>query len=129
MNEVIKEWITKGEADYRTAEREFAVPDGFNYDAVCYHAQQCIEKLMKALLIIHSVSPPKTHDLIVLQQLLPMLCTEELFKTKDLRYLSSSSISFRYPGDSADKNDAEEALQICRELRKKLHVLLDWVST
>jgi HEPN domain-containing protein len=110
MNTIINEWIEKGEADYRTAEREFIAQDGFNYDAVCFHAQQCIEKLMKALLINFNISPPRTHDLTTLQQLLPPTFDKEIIKTQNLRFLSSVSVSFRYPGESADRIDAEEAL-------------------
>jgi HEPN domain-containing protein len=49
MNEVVEEWIAKAEGDFRTASRELVVVDRPNYDAVCFHAQQCIEKLMKAV--------------------------------------------------------------------------------
>ena len=42
MNEIVKEWIDKAEADFATAERELAARDRENYDAVCFHAQQCI---------------------------------------------------------------------------------------
>ena len=49
MNEVAQEWINKAEGDYLTATRE-ADASPPNYDAVCFHAQQCIEKLLKALL-------------------------------------------------------------------------------
>jgi hypothetical protein len=48
MNETAREWITKADGDFRTAGREILVEEGPNFDAVCYHAQQCIEKLMKA---------------------------------------------------------------------------------
>ena len=63
MNEVIEEWVRKAEGDYRTALREMAVTEDPNYDAVCFHAQQCIEKLVKAALIARSIVPPKSHDL------------------------------------------------------------------
>ena len=125
MNRVIWEWINKAEADYRTAERELAVKDGFNYDAVCFHAQQCIEKLMKALLIKNNIIPPKTHDLTVLQQLIPIDEQEKFAETKKLRFLNNASVSFRYPGESADLDDAKESFQICREFRLILHNSLD----
>jgi len=69
MNDVVKEWMTKAEGDYRTACREFEA-DKPNYDAVCFHAQQCIEKYMKALLIEKGQVPPKVHDLAVLADFL-----------------------------------------------------------
>ncbi|HBF37121.1 MAG TPA: DNA-binding protein [Firmicutes bacterium] len=125
MNSVIKEWIAKAEADYRTAKRESVVQDGANYDAVCFHAQQCIEKLIKALLIKDNINPPKIHDLTALNQLLPTN-NQSFFNIQQLRFLSNAAISFRYPGESADQSDAEESLQICGELRRILHALLEY---
>ncbi len=50
MNEVVQEWLDRAEGDYATARRENAVVEQPNHVAVCFHAQQCIEKLMKGLL-------------------------------------------------------------------------------
>jgi len=44
------EWIGKAEGDIRTSQREFSVNEHPNYDAVCFHAQQCAEKYLKAQL-------------------------------------------------------------------------------
>lgn len=57
MNETVREWIAKAEGDFRTAQRELAATEAPNYDAVAFHAQQCIEKLLKALLILKSLTP------------------------------------------------------------------------
>ncbi len=51
MNATVREWVSKAEGDYRTAERELHPAGTPNFDAVCFHAEQCAEKLMKALLI------------------------------------------------------------------------------
>lgn len=127
MNSVIKEWIDKAEADYRTAKRESVVQSGANYDAVCFHAQQCIEKLMKAVLIKWNINPPKTHDLTTLSQLLPS-SHQSMVNIQKLRFLSNAAVSFRYPGESADQADAQEALQICSELRPILHEILKYLG-
>jgi len=63
MNVVVREWLDKAEGDFRTATREIAVTEAPNYDAFCFHAQQCIEKLLKAALIAYGTSAPRTHDL------------------------------------------------------------------
>lgn len=39
------EWLAKAEGDLRTAQRELLVAELPNYDAVCFHSQQCAEKL------------------------------------------------------------------------------------
>jgi len=36
------------------------------YDTICFHAQQCVEKYLKALLTSTHTDFPKTHDLIEL---------------------------------------------------------------
>lgn len=74
MNATVREWVSKAEGDYWTAQRELH-PTGIpNLDAVCFHAEQCVEKLMKALLIHLSVSPPRSHDLVALDRLLSPAC-------------------------------------------------------
>ncbi len=70
MSALVEEWVKKADADFATAQREIAVTKTPNYDAVCFHAQQCCEKLMKALLLSVGVTPPRTHDLAYLATLL-----------------------------------------------------------
>ncbi len=50
MKLLTREWIDKSEGDFATASREIRVRKSPNYDAVCFHAQQCAEKYLKALL-------------------------------------------------------------------------------
>lgn len=35
-------------------------------EAICFHCQQSAEKYLKALLALHNITPPKTHDLTFL---------------------------------------------------------------
>ena len=73
-SETVKEWIAKAEGDFTVACREMRARKSPNYDAVCFHCQQCVEKLMKGLLIHLGVTPPKTHMLLVLDELLRPVC-------------------------------------------------------
>lgn len=123
MNEVVREWIDKSEGDYLTATRE-AQADPPNYDAVCFHAQQCIEKLLKAALIAKGQMPPKTHDLTVLSNLLSSVDPEWHWPVEELRLLSRSAVVFRYPGESADREEAEAALRVSKAMRERLLSLL-----
>lgn len=66
MTEPLDEWIGKAEGDFDVAQREFTCKGRRNSDAICFHAQQCIEKLMKAVLIAHGVTPEYTHNLVYL---------------------------------------------------------------
>ncbi|MBW1992324.1 MAG: HEPN domain-containing protein [Deltaproteobacteria bacterium] len=123
MNATVKEWFAKAEKDFATARRELAALEEPNYDAVCFHAQQCVEKLMKGLLISLEVTPPKTHDLAYLHQLLAPVCPEWSCALEDLRFLTRAAVAFRYPGESADLEEAQQAFRIASNLREKLFSL------
>jgi len=124
MNDVIEEWIAKAEGDYRTACRELAVEQDPNHDAVCFHAQQCVEKLMKALLISRQIHPGRTHNLLYLSQQIRQVQPNWNPPPADLRILTQAAVAFRYPGESAERTDAEETVMIAGRLREQLLKLL-----
>jgi len=55
MKPETQEWIEKAEGDLKVARRETQTADPV-YDAVCFHAQQCAEKYLKAVLEEHNIS-------------------------------------------------------------------------
>lgn len=63
MNRLTEEWIEKAEGDFHTALREHDAAKDQNYDAVCFHSQQCIEKYLKARLQEAGVNFDRTHVL------------------------------------------------------------------
>jgi HEPN domain-containing protein len=125
MNAVIEEWRRKAEGDFATACREMAAAVDPNYDAVCFHAQQSIEKLMKALLIAVHEQVPRVHDLVMLGRMLRPHVRDWSIADDDLLFLTRAAVEFRYPGESAEQDDASEAMAICSSLRERLDHLLD----
>lgn len=69
MNPLTLEWVQKAEGDYVAAWREYRARKAPNYDAACFHAQQCVEKYLKAVLQEAGVYFTKTHDLEALLNL------------------------------------------------------------
>lgn len=120
MNDVVKEWVEKAEADFGTALREFAVADNPNLDAACFHAQQCIEKMLKGLLIGLGVTPPYIHDLNKLAALLKSRLPNWDADDEELRLLTYAAREFRYPGETADEVIADRTLQVCKKVRLRL---------
>jgi HEPN domain-containing protein len=120
MKPLTREWLKKAEADFATAQRELRVRRTPNRDAVCFHAQQCAEKYLKACLQEADVAIPRTHDLAALLDLL--LTKDPLLETlrSALNLLSSYAVEVRYPGEAATKEHAEEALSRCRHIREVL---------
>lgn len=84
----------------------------------------CIEKLIKALLLTHPKSPERTHNLIFLSQSLHQVHSDWDPDLKDLRLLNHAAIAFRYPGETADPEDAQEAFATAQRLRNQLLSLL-----
>ena len=125
MQEKVEDWILKAEGDFRTALRELAAADESACDAVCYHAHQCIEKLMKAVLVARGMDPPRTHNLIHLSELLAQSTRAWSASVDDVEWLTRGGVGFRYPGTFATRNQAGKAIEICKHLREELRRLLN----
>jgi HEPN domain-containing protein len=110
MNAQIKEWIEKADGDFASALREYRARNHPNYDSACFHAQQCIEKYLKAVLIKKRISFSKIHDLEVLLDL--CLSAYPLWEPmrEDMQLLTQYAVQFRYPGESADEEEARQAV-------------------
>ena len=117
MKPMTAEWVAKAEGDFAMMERECQVVDHPNYDGICFHAQQCAEKYLKARLCEADTTFGKIHDLVaLLEQVLSAEPTWESFR-EDLAYLSDFAVTFRYPGESADAESALDAQRRCRSFR------------
>jgi HEPN domain-containing protein len=99
-------------------EREWRARKNPSYDAICFHAQQCAEKYLKGRLAEAEIAFDKTHALVhLLKQALPLEPAWEIFR-EDLGRLTVFAVMFRYPGVSADKETARDAVRRCREFRR-----------
>lgn len=108
MSSLYLEWVEKAEGDYHTALREYRARKVPNYDAACFHSQQCIEKYFKAYFQKRQVYFPKTHDLnVLLDLLLPYEPLWEIFRD-ELKMVSNYAVEIRYPGESAKKKMPEK---------------------
>ena len=117
MNKVVEEWIRKAEGDFVSALREYRARKLPNFDAAGFHAQQCIEKYLKAWLQIHNIRYEKIHDLLALKELCLSSFSELELYAKSLGYLNQFAVAFRYPGESASREQAKFAVKIMKKLR------------
>ena len=114
------EWVDKAEADFATTLRELRARRQPNYDAACFHAQQCIEKYLKARLIEAGIPFPRSHDLEELLDLsLPIEPLWEVFRNQ-LIDLTTFAVVFRYPGESAVNDMAKIAVADCKLIFKAI---------
>lgn len=118
MKTITLEWVSKAEADWTMARREMRARKDPSYDGVCFHSQQCAEKYLKARLEEGGIAFSKTHNLIALLAL--VLPVEPLWIVLHprLNALNTFAVIYRYPGASAMKLEAKNALEDCKEVRR-----------
>jgi len=117
---VAHEWVTKAESDLRAAIYLLEPRPGQPTDAVCFHAQQCAEKYIKAVLVFRGIDFPKTHDLEKLSALMPAALRPRL-SVEEQRRLAGYAIAARYPGSGEiPYAEAKRAVAVARRVRKEI---------
>lgn len=117
MTKITQEWISKAEEDYLVATRELkANPPAL--DAVCFHAQQCVEKYMKAILQENEIEFEKIHDLDVLLQRCGGFIPELEGYRDDLIRLSAYAVDIRYPGFKVSEEEAKECVESMEKIQQ-----------
>ncbi len=124
MKTATREWIRCAEEDCDVAAALLRRRTKTAANSIGFHCQQCLEKYLKAGLEEAGMNVPKTHDLVVLLQLL--LPTKPLWVAfaPALRRLNDYAVKFRYPGHLATKADARQALKACRSIRGDVRLSL-----
>lgn len=116
---VWQEWVAKAEADWRACLA--LAPLENQTEIVYFHAQQCLEKLMKARLIQREAPVPRTHNLVRLANELEQLEAATLWDKAVLAHISFGAVDWRYPGDNAeDLGTAKEVLAMAEPIRDQL---------
>lgn len=116
-DESLEGWIGKAEQDFQYAQLGIRQRKNPLYDGMCFHAQQCAEKYLKTFLVRHHIKFRKVHDLDELYRLCAQV--DESFKLifDALMILNPYSVDIRYPGASATKEDAREAVAAMKQVR------------
>jgi HEPN domain-containing protein len=125
-----KEWVRFAYDDLRSAQ---ALLKEEIFNEVCFHSQQCAEKMLKGLLVIDGTVVPKTHRLIdLLAEALKYHSLLERIR-EDCLILDQYYIPTRYPDavigskptGLPSRKDAEEALQIAQTIFSTVQSILE----
>ncbi len=127
--EVLRQWVQKAENDLLNAAQVLKLAKRIPVDTVCYHAQQCVEKYVKALLINRDLDFPKTHNIAVLIKLLPPNARPDI-PLADQDRLTEYATTTRYPGDydPLALADARTAVKLARRVRSHVRKRLPKAS-
>ena len=116
ISDLVRGWIEKADSDLETM--RLLVANHGPYDAACFHGQQAIEKLLKAMLAFTGQPIPRTHNLEDLQKLvldwqeITALADLELFETTGYAVLARYDLEF-WP----KQETAIEVLQLAEKVR------------
>ncbi len=108
-------WLTKAESDLSAA--RWMLNSQGPYDTACFHAQQAIEKALKALLALHGQPIPRTHDLDEIQQICLSITTDSQLAALDLTQATDYAVALRYDIEFwPEKSTAEEATSLAEQV-------------
>lgn len=118
---VVREWLKKADHDLPNAAHTLTLGADCPTETVCFHAQQCVEKYIKALLVFRATPFSKTHDIAVLRALLPPKLRPKLDRKSQKRLTEYAAVK-RYPSAEPDISSAEarKAVAMARRVRREV---------
>jgi HEPN domain-containing protein len=119
VGEFAKQWLIKAQEDWDVVQiliKDPNPPTG----SVCFHCQQCAEKLIKAVLTRNSVEFPKTHDIERLIKLTGNFVSGLDELSPFAQKLTAHGVNTRYPADMkiVDLSEMNEVVEITEKFRK-----------
>ena len=120
--EIVLDWMKRARSNLQLGKAALRTRGVMPEDA-CFHAQQCAEKALKALLLRSDISFPKTHAIEVLLDLLKANGKNVPGGVDEAFGLSQYAVQARYPGEweAVTKTEAKQALGLAE-------LVLAWVE-
>ena len=121
----VHRWLSYANEDLRFAQHGLTLTTGIPYRLIAYHAQQCVEKCLKAFLVHKGIDFPYTHNISRLLE----ICAEYTGWTSQIEEaeeLTPYAIATRYPGEDDEVTQAEttRAIDIAIHVRQVIHAAL-----
>jgi HEPN domain-containing protein len=117
MKPLTAEWVELAEEDYAAARQ---LRQARRYNTACFHAQQCAEKYLKAVLCETGMAIERTHQLSDLLNALTATYPMWDMLREATEVLSDHAVRPRYPGLKADAGMAKTAVEASEFIRVRL---------
>jgi HEPN domain-containing protein len=116
--EVVRGWMAKAEGDLENATLVLRAGADGPMDTVAFHAQQCAEKYLKALMCFRGEEVPRIHDVEALLARTGIGSRVEV-TLEESRLLTDYATVTRYPGDyePVSPEEAAHAVELARRIR------------
>ena len=117
-DEYLKNWFYRAKEDIAVIDNLFITDPAFYSSTICFHAQQAVEKYLKAFLVYHNVDFPRTHDVDFLLIECKKIDSKDF--DVDLDSLSDFGVNIRYPDDFyvPDKDETILYREIAHSIKK-----------
>lgn len=124
LRDRVGRWLTWANDDLALARSALDDPEVVRRGA-CTWAHQCAEKALKARVIAQDLDPPRTHNLLRLEQMTPPDVRAALAGV-NLEELTRWAIEGRYPEDLAEatETDARHAVDTAAEVHRVVEAAL-----
>ena len=115
-------WLRRARSDLQLGQVALRSKGVLPEDA-CFHAQQCAEKALKALLLQRGIDFPRTHVIEVLLDLLKAQGLDIPTAVDEAFQLSEYAVQTRHPGEwePVTKEEARQAIE-------QASLVLNWVE-
>jgi HEPN domain-containing protein len=122
MPDIVQIWLDRARSDLNLGRAALRTSGVLPEDA-CFHAQQCAEKALKALLTERGIEFPRTHVLESLLDLLKVHGMSIPHSVDEAFELTQYAVQTRYPGEwePVSKQEARSALE-------RAAIVLAWVE-
>lgn len=122
----VARWVRLAEGDLAMARLGLENQQFDVYELVGFHAQQAVEKFIKAFLAGSAMDFEDQHDIEYLQRLVRQVDTDLALKIDAAVALNRYAVGTRYPGRYAPvtRDQAEAAVRIAEQVRADIQPLL-----
>jgi HEPN domain-containing protein len=116
-----EQWLAKANEDWEAVQILSAHPNPPR-SLVCFHCQQYVEKLLKALLTLNGIEAPRTHNLRRLIQLTERFAPRLALLIDFADALSAHGVQSRYPDESyvVDNTEMRRMTEVSQEFADAL---------
>jgi HEPN domain-containing protein len=118
QDEYLKNWLYRANEDIAVIDSLFKTDPIFYTSTICFHAEQAVEKFLKAFLVYHNVDFPRTHDVDFLLLECRKINPDDF--DVELGSLVDFGVDIRYPDDFyiPDKEETIQYRDIAHTIKK-----------
>lgn len=123
--EYISNWLFRAREDISVMQNLEQSGIEYYVSTICFHAQQAVEKYLKAFLIMYDIDFPRTHDVDYL-----LLECQKIDANQfdfDFRSLTEFGVSVRYPDDFyiPGIKETKEYIEIALDVRALVERIIE----